>query len=156
MRSETAASLIEAVGSIGTTVAKELFARKKDEEMLEQKAQFQKELAAARAGENVDAGETEPDQPAVPSSPTDALSEAETVAADYEELMNTAADMESCDLCKRLIQSAKQQPAARQADLLPQLREFMESVEDGESTQQVAQRVREQDELLELLHETME
>ena len=150
MHRDTVASLIEAAGTVGTTVAKEMLSRRQETKMMDRQAQYKKELAAARAGETVTA-----EGSAGPSTPSDALSEAEKTAVEYEQMMQTAADMESCDLCTRLIQAAQQEPAARQAKLLPQLREFLDSVEDGESTQSVAQRVREQDALLDLMHQTL-
>jgi len=83
------------------------------------------------------------------------LDEAGNLADEYERLLSQAEEQESCDLCKQLIRGVRDQPLSKQETLLPQLREFLEGVEGDASTEQVAQQVRQHDELLELLQSQM-
>jgi len=150
MHRDTLAEIIEAAGTAGTSLMKELFTRRQEEKAMEQRYEHQRELAAARAEGSSGIGQQES-----PDDVPDRLMEAEELAEEYTDLLDDAAEMESCDLCTRLIREAQNQPASKQADLLPQLAEFLESVESGESTQQVAQRAREHNELMDLLQQSM-
>jgi len=151
MREKTKAELVEAVGSAGTSLLKELFSRQQEMNMMEQRAQMQKELAQAKAGTTpLNAPDTSTSAQGR-DSVIETLQQAETEASEYDELLQRAEEMESCELCTKLIRGARARPMNEQAELLTALREFFASVEDDTPTEQVAAQMRQHDTLMEVV-----
>lgn len=125
MDSNTKSELIQAAVEAAGAVGKELFVRRKDRQFMEQKAQYEKEIAQLRSGQAPNSTAEEESDPVVSS-----LSEAADVAEQYEQLLSRAEAEEDCELCRSLISSARELPLAKQQEVVPQLRDFLASVED--------------------------
>jgi len=150
MQSNTVAELVEAAGTAGTSLLKEYFVRRAEGRRKEREFEMQKQLLAAQSDDSGDVSTQE-----AGASVVGTLGEAETVAQQYDSLLAEAAELEDCDLCTALIEEARNRPAAEQADLIPELRAFLEDVEDGTPTHQVAQRARKREALMGLLQDAM-
>lgn len=151
MDSNTKAELIQsgvtALGAIG----KELFVRRKDREMMEREAEIQKELATLRAGGKSNKAPENDDDSAV-----SALDEAASLADQYESLLARAEAEEDCELCRSLISSARELPLDKQQRVIPQLRDFLSTVEDDASRDELVSEINDSPELKSLMQRHMD
>jgi hypothetical protein len=172
---DTKAELIDSAVNGVTALAKEFFVRRQEQQQFEREAEFKKELARIRAGDQTDSESADqsteasagPQQPSISDTtpaPSDAggregtvetLRRAAETAEEYDELLEAAADMEDCRLCTRLIKATKKRPVSEQRELVPELTEFLASVEEGTPTQEVAAQIQQSDALMELLQDEM-
>jgi len=133
-----------------------MFSRQREMDMMEKRAEMEKEIAQAKNGgaslgapNGGGGGHTH-------GSVVETLSQAEEVAGDYDDLLERAEEKESCHLCKKLLRGARNRPVAEQQELLPALQEFFESIEDDTPTDVVAQRMRQHDALMDLVQSEMQ
>lgn len=152
---DTIAELIDAGGTALISMGKEMFVRRQEEKMLEKQAELDKEVELAKVGRRPSGSGQTMSAPEGRAGVVQTLGEAEDLADEYEDLLRRAEEMESCKLCKKLIRGARNRPVADQQELLPALQEFFSNVDDGTPTEEVARRVREHDELMQLIQETM-
>lgn len=153
MDSSTKAELIDAGGSALMSVAKEMFVRQREQDLMRERAQMDKEIAQARAGGGDDVTTSMLEAPQGRDGVVQTLGKAEELAEEYNQLLEDAEQMESCELCKRLIRGARERPVDEQKDLLPALRDFFRSVEDDTPTEEVARRMRQHDTLMQLVRQ---
>lgn len=150
MHKQTKTELIDSVGGAVASLLKEMYVREREQKMMEKRADMEVELARAKAGQPTSLNAPEGKQGVVKT-----LGKAEDLADEYDDLLRQAEEMESCDLCKRLIRGARERPVSEQQDLIPALQEFFTSVEDDTPTDEVARRMRQHDELMALVQEQM-
>jgi hypothetical protein len=156
MHEQTRAELIEAVGTAGTSLLKEMFSRQQEMNMMEKRAEMEKEIAHAKS-ENTSLEAPEDDTHThTDGTVVETLGRAEELATEYDDLLQRAEAKESCHLCKNLLRGARNRPVAEQQELLPALREFFTSVEDDTPTDVVAQRMRQHDALMDLVQSEMQ
>lgn len=150
LQSDTKAELIDAAGTAGMSLLKELFVRQREQDMMEKQKEMEIELARARAGQP-----TQLNAPQGRQGVVQTLGKAEQLADEYEDLLRSAEEMESCKLCKRLIRGARNRPVSEQQELIPALQEFFSSIEDDTPTDVVAQKMRKHDTLMDLVRSEM-
>lgn len=157
MHSSTKAELVETLtGTVGS-LAKEFLVRRNEMNRLEQEAQYQKEIEELRAqnrGAQRDAtggDHADSDDPVVSS-----LNQASELAEQYDELLAEAEKHEECELCRSLISATRQKPVTEQRELIPELRDFLEKVDDDADRDELVAQIKESDNLMSLLREQME
>lgn len=180
MDAQTKAEMIDSALGGAAALAKELFLRRQERMQAERQAELQKEIERIRAnGGSPDAhsdgegpgeatGESKAPRRSRPARDrhrggqtsgrggvVETLDRATDTVTDVDELLAEAEEMEDCRLCKRLISAARNKPLPEQRRLLPELRDFLASVDDGTPTSEVAKQIRESDALLSLLKDEM-
>jgi len=155
MNDDTKGELVESVASVLGTLGKELFVRRSERQMMERRAELDKEVAEVRARASGDLPAGGASAEVRGEGAVGNLDAASRMAEEYDSLLARAQNEEQCGLCKQLIAAARDKPLREQRTLLPSLRDFIAGVEDDASQQELVARIKQSDELVQLLRENV-
>lgn len=156
--SQTRSELIENItGAIGSA-AQELFVRRRDQQILQEQAQYDREIAELRSSSSPMSGATSSSsssassESSTPPSLTP-LEQANALARELDGALAEAEAEQDCELCQALIAATRRKSTSKQRKILPELNAFLSAVENGEDREEMTRRIKQSDHLSALLEE---
>lgn len=151
LSSETKGELINgAVGLIGS-IMKDRLVRRKEKELLEQRAEMDKEIAELRQRDlRQRVGDADG------SEPVDRLRQAEQTVGDLNDMLDEAKQEEDCTLCADMIEMVSEQPLPVQQRALPELRQLLELSHEGASQNQLKDHLRDSETLTRVMQDSVD
>lgn len=104
-----------------------------------------------------DGGDPDPQErfgPAEPRDPTEALEKASETVSVYDDMLETAYEMEDCQQCRNVIQATRDMPLPKQRQVLPELRDFIAAADQGAGAETLKGILRDSDHLLDVVKQS--
>lgn len=144
----------QAGAKIVGSVLREWLVSRKERQMVEKRAEAQKEVLDLRqnsASREMLRGGTDSNG----SESGDSLSRATEVVQEYDDLLATAEQQEECDFCRALISELRSRPIEEQRVLLPELKAFLDGAKRNADRDELIRSIRGNDRLADLVQDVI-
>jgi len=150
---QTLATIIDNGSQVLASLFKDRMVHKREQEQLEQKMQMRKEIAEIENQGTQPAQSSQPEAAVTVDASDDPLRAAEDLANEYYDILESARQTEDCGMCEMLIEAISQRSLSVQRKALPELRVLKQKADQGASTEELKQYIKETDVLKAVMKE---